>query len=121
MVDIVSFLLGLVYNPMWLIVFLVATILIGLVLGTLFLMVGLGAVGGKHKEFGPVFVTVLIGSVLGWIPCVGCIIYWYIIKTRHETGWGGAIGAWLLAGLIPLVIAFFIVMLFLIPILGLGI
>jgi hypothetical protein len=110
MVDFYTLIMGLFLNPMWLIVFLAAAILIGLVLGTLFLHVGLGAVGGKHREFGTVFVTVLIGTVLGWIPCLGCIIYWYIIKLRHETSWGGAIGAWLIAGLIPLVIALLLFM-----------
>ncbi|WXG43998.1 MAG: hypothetical protein WED04_08205 [Promethearchaeati archaeon SRVP18_Atabeyarchaeia-1] len=115
MADIYTFLMSLLLNPMFLIVFLVAIILISLVLSTLFLMLGLGAVGGKNREFGSVFVTALIGSVLGWIPCVGCILYWYMIKTRHETSWGGAIAAWLLAGLIPLAIAIAIFWLVLLP------
>ena len=89
-----------------LLVFVVLFFVLMLVLGTLFLIVGLGVVNGKHREFGTTFVTVLIGSILTLIPCLGCIIYWYIIKTRHETGWGGAIGAWLIAGLIPLIIVF---------------
>lgn len=117
MVDIVSLLLGLFLNPVWLLVFLVATILLGLVLDTLFLYVGLGVFGGKNRTFGAVFVTALIGVVLGWIPCLGCIIFWYIIKTRHETSWGGAIGAWIIAGLIPLIIAFLVVWLVLLPVL----
>jgi hypothetical protein len=86
--------------------FIVLFFIIMLVLGTLFLMAGLSVVNGKHREFGTTFITVLIGTILTLIPCLGCIIYWYIIKTRHETGWGGAIGAWLIAGLIPLVIVF---------------
>jgi len=86
------------------VIIIVLFFVIGLVLGTLFLMLGLSAVNGKHREFGTVFVTVLIGVVLSIIPCLGCILYWYMIKTRHETGWGGAIAAWLIAGLVPIVI-----------------
>jgi hypothetical protein len=89
-----------------LVLFIVLFFVLMLVLGTLFLMAGLSVVNGKNRGFGETFVTVLIGSILTLIPCLGCIIYWYIIKTRHETGWGGAIGAWLIAGLIPLVIVF---------------
>jgi hypothetical protein len=67
-------------------------------------MLGLRVVNGQNRGFGTVFVTVLIGVILSLIPCLGCILYWYIIKTRHQTGWGGAIGAWLIAGLIPILI-----------------
>lgn len=88
----------------FLVVVVVALVLF-LVLGAVFLMIGLGMVGGKKREFGTVFVTNLIGVILQeFIPCVGCIIFWYIIKTRHETGWGGAIGAWLISIIIPAII-----------------
>jgi len=89
-----------------LVLFIILFFVLMLVLGTLFLMAGLSVVGGKNRSFGTTFVTVLIGTILTLIPCLGCIIYWYIIKTRHETGWGGAIAAWLIAGLIPLIIVF---------------
>jgi hypothetical protein len=109
MVDIITFLLGLLANPVMLLMVVALFFVIMLVLGALFLKVGLGAVNGKHKEFGTVFVTVLIGVILSYIPCLGCILYWYMIKTRHEVGWGGAIAAWLIAGLIPLAIVLVIV------------
>jgi hypothetical protein len=101
MADLITFLLSLFANPVSLVIFFVALIVISLILGTLFLMVGLGAVNGKHREFGTVFLTALIGSIVGQVCC---ILYWYIIKSRHETSWGGAIVAWIIAGLIPLAI-----------------
>ncbi|WXG46578.1 MAG: hypothetical protein WED05_07980 [Candidatus Atabeyarchaeum deiterrae] len=115
MADWLSLFYGLFLNPVWLVTFVVLAIVIGLLLGSVFLMVALGAVNGKNRKFGSVFVTVLIGVVLGWIPCIGCIIYWYIIKIRHETSWGGAIAAWLIAGLIPLVIVLIVFMLVVLP------
>jgi hypothetical protein len=114
---IFDFLIALFLNPVWLLIFLVVAILVGLLLDTLFLMAGLGLVNGKNRTFGTIFVTALIGVVLGWIPCLGCIIYWYIIKTRHETSWGGAIAAWFIAGLIPLLIIGAIFFLVLFPLL----
>jgi hypothetical protein len=87
-----------------LVLFIAVFFILALVLGALFLMLGLRVVNGQNRGFGTVFVTVLIGVILSLIPCLGCILYWYIIKTRHQTGWGGAIGAWLIAGLIPILI-----------------
>jgi hypothetical protein len=75
-------------------------------LGTLLMIGGLAMMDAKHVGFGSAFVTVLFGSVLTLIPCPGCIIYWYVIKTRHETGWSDAMVAWLLGALIPLLIVF---------------
>jgi hypothetical protein len=90
-----------------LLLFLVLFLVLMLVLGTLFLMAGLSAVNGKHRVFGTTLGTVVIGSLLMLVlPCLGCILYWYFINVRHDTGWGGAIGAWVIAGLIPLVIVF---------------
>lgn len=97
-------LLTLLLNPVNLLIIVAVFILLGLVLGALFLKVGLGAVTSENRQFGTVFVTVLIGVILSIIPCLGCILYWYIIKVRHHTGWGGAIAAWLIAGLIPILI-----------------
>ena len=76
-----------------------------LLIGSVFLLIGLKVVNAPVTDFGKVFVTVLLMAIVGVIPCLGCILQWYFIKTRHEIGWGQAILAWLLAGLIPLVIA----------------
>jgi hypothetical protein len=90
----------------------IALIALSLLLMTIFLRIGIKAVGGKHLEFGAVFLTALIGYLVELIPCIGCIIYWFIIKSRHDTSFGGAIGAWLLAFLIPFAIIVVIVIVF---------
>jgi hypothetical protein len=99
-------------------IFLAVLIIITWILGALFLMVGLGAVGGKHRELGSVMITVLVGAILGWIPCLGCILYWYFIKMRHETSWGGAIGAWIIAWIIPVIIVLALAWIAIFPLLG---
>jgi hypothetical protein len=98
-----------------LVLFIAVFFVLGLILGALFLMLGLRVVNGQNRGFGAVFVTVLIGVILSLIPCLGCILYWYIIKTRHQTGWGGAIGAWLIAGLIPILIVVAVLLVFFLP------
>nr|MDO8099741.1 hypothetical protein [Candidatus Njordarchaeota archaeon] len=82
------------------------TLILLLVLGAIFLSVGLGVGEAKNTEFGNVFITNLIGAILAlFLPWfIGRILYWYIIKVRHETDWGGAIIAWFLAWIIPVVI-----------------
>jgi hypothetical protein len=97
-------LIALLLNPVTLVIIIALFFVLALVLGALFLKVGLGAVTSENRGFGTVFVTVLIGVILSMIPCLGCILYWYMIKVRHHTGWGGAIAAWLIAGLIPILI-----------------
>ncbi len=120
MADPISTILALLLAGNWavILIFLVFLIIITWILGALFLMVGLGAVGGKHRELGPVMITVLIGAILGWIPCLGCILYWYMIKVRHDTSWGGAIGAWVIAWIIPIVIVLVVAWFVLFPLLG---
>jgi hypothetical protein len=86
--------------------FLAIFFILMLGLGTLFLIGGLAMMGAEHVGFRSTFVTVLFGSILTLIPCLGCIIYWYIIKSRHDTGWSDAIVAWFLGGLIPLLLVF---------------
>jgi hypothetical protein len=81
--------------------FAVAFIIIGLCLG-----VALGPVHGENRELGSTFVTafyialtylVMLIPVIGiFLFCVVIILQWYIIKSRHEVGWGGAIVAWII-------------------------
>lgn len=87
-----------------LLIILILAIVIVLILGTVFLLIGLKVVDGKHTEFGSVFVTALIMALTWYIPCLGCIIAWIVINSRHDTGFGMAIVAWIIAGLIPLII-----------------
>ncbi|MHA1834477.1 MAG: hypothetical protein ACTSV7_10855 [Candidatus Baldrarchaeia archaeon] len=84
---------------------IILVFILTLIIGSIFLLIGLKVVGAPETDFGRVFVTALLMAIVGVIPCLGCILQWYFIKTRHEVGWGQAILAWLLAGLIPLVIA----------------
>jgi hypothetical protein len=94
-----------VHHPSFLIAILVVLLLL-LVLGAIFFSVGISVANGKHRDFGDVFVTNLIGVIFAlFLPfLIGWILYLYIINVRHETGWGGAILAWLIAWIIPVVI-----------------
>ena len=121
MADPITTILALIYSGNWtvILIFLAVLILVSWILGALFMMVGLGAVGGKHREIGSVMITVLVGALLGWIPCLGCILYWYFIKMRHETSWGGAIAAWIIAWIIPFAIVLLVGWFVLFPFFGL--
>ena len=100
--DPIGWLLGL--GIMTIIIIVVLFIVIGLLLNTVFLLLALKITDSKHTDFGEVFVTALIMALVSWIPCIGCILSWVIISNRHDTGIAKAIGIWLLAGLIPLLI-----------------
>ncbi|MGY5858876.1 MAG: hypothetical protein RTU63_05865 [Candidatus Thorarchaeota archaeon] len=97
--------------------------IVGIVIQAIFLGVGLGFVNGENRELGTTFVTALLMGLVGLIPCVGCFISWYLIKTRHNTSWGGALVAWLLGGIIMIVVIFVIILTFfsgIFALLGLG-
>ena len=85
-------------------------IVVFLVVYGLFLGIALGFVNGENRDLGTTFVTALGIALLGWIPLLGCIISWYLIKTRHEVGWGGAIVAWLLTAIIAFIVIFVVAM-----------
>jgi len=59
---------------------------------------------GSNREIGTTFVTALLMSLVIWIPCLGCFIAWYFIKSRHNVGWGGALIAWILGGIIQILV-----------------
>ena len=94
-------------------------VILGIVIQAVFLGVGLGFVNGDNREIGTTFVTALLMSLVIWIPCLGCILAWYFIKTRHNVGWGGALVAWLLGGIVMLIVIIAIVLMFFAPILAL--
>jgi hypothetical protein len=75
-------------------------IVLGIVIQAIFLGIGLGFVNGTNRELGSTFVTALLMGLVSWIPCLGCILSWYFIKSRHGVGWGGALAAWILGGII---------------------
>ncbi|MBN2155530.1 MAG: hypothetical protein JW776_05770 [Candidatus Lokiarchaeota archaeon] len=84
----------------------VGLIVLSFILQVLFLKIGVKAVKGSNIKFGAVFVTALINLLVGWIPCIGCILVWVVINARHKTGFGNAILAWLIAIVIPWAISF---------------
>lgn len=94
-------------------ILIVLFVVIGIIVNALFLGVALGFVNGQNREMGTTFVTALGMALLGWIPILGCIIAWYLIKTRHNVGWGGAIVAWLLTIIIEAIVIVVIVFVFL--------
>jgi hypothetical protein len=68
---------------------------------------------GENREFGDTIVTALIMAIVNLIPIIGCIISWYIIKTRHEQTWGGAITTWLVLIIVYFILLIVIAILFL--------
>jgi len=86
--------------------------LVGIVIQAIFLGIGLGFVNGENRELGSTFVTALLMGLVSVIPCLGCIISWYLIKSRHNTSWGGALVAWLLGGIIMAVVLVVIILAF---------
>jgi hypothetical protein len=84
-------------------------ILVLLVLGTIFLKLALGVVESKNKDFSSVFVTNILNVLVGFIPCIGCILQWIIINARHETGILKAILVWLFSILIAIIITVIII------------
>jgi len=81
--------------------FVVAFVITGLLLG-----VALGPLNGENRNLGSTFVTafivaltylVMLIPIIGiWLFCIVIILQWYVIKSRHELGWGGAIVAWII-------------------------
>ncbi|TFG33723.1 hypothetical protein EU527_07105 [Candidatus Thorarchaeota archaeon] len=69
-----------------------------------FLGIGLGFVNGKNRNIGSTMVTALLMTLVIWIPCLGCILAWYFIKSRHDVGWIDALIAWILGALVALVV-----------------
>ena len=84
---------------------IVLAFIITLALAAVFLIFGVKLAGGEETSFGHTFVTAFLVAIVSPIPCIGFpILQWYFIKSRHNLGWGGAIVAWILAGLIPFLI-----------------
>jgi len=101
----------------WL-VLIIGLIILTLILSAIFLKIAMSFFDARNDDFGSVFVTSLIMALIGWIPCIGCILSWVIINSRHETGFGTAIVIWLLSGLIAIIVAFAIILFVIFPIIG---
>ncbi len=75
-----------------------------LLIGTLFLKVGITKVDGNKTEFGPVFLTMILMGLVSMVPCAGIFLAWWVISARHETSYGKAILAWLIAALLSVLV-----------------
>ncbi|TFG27971.1 hypothetical protein EU527_17895 [Candidatus Thorarchaeota archaeon] len=83
---------------------LVLFIVIYFIIQGFFLGIGLGFVNGKNRNIGSTMVTALLMTLVIWIPCLGCILAWYFIKSRHDVGWIDALIAWILGAIVALVV-----------------
>jgi len=110
--------LGLFFGLGWITIILIilAIIFIVLLLETLFLYIALKMVGAENDNFGSIFLTAFLMALVGWIPILGVILQWIFISSRHNTGFLKAIGIWLLAGLLPILIALSIIIFGLFPV-----
>ncbi len=79
------------------------------IIGSFFLWLALRMIDVplEKRDFGSVMITTLINAILiSAIWFIGCIIAWWVIKVRHTDTWGKAIAAWILSIVIPILIAF---------------
>ncbi|MCK4566536.1 MAG: hypothetical protein KAU48_04425 [Candidatus Thorarchaeota archaeon] len=95
-----------------LLIFIAIFVIVGTIIQAIFLGIGLGFVNGKKRNLGTTFVTALMMSLVLWIPCLGCILAWYFIKSRHDVGWGGALVAWILGAIVQIIVLMAIMFLF---------
>jgi hypothetical protein len=102
--------LGLGLTSVVLLAFLV--FILSFIIQAIFLGIGLGFVNGENRNLSSTFVTSLLMALVIWIPCLGCFIAWYFIKSRHNVGWGGALIAWLLGAIIQFLVMLAIIFLF---------
>jgi len=97
-------------------------VIIGIIVNALLLGVVLGWTKGENRELGTTFVTAVflgLSILLYIIPPLGCIVQWYILKSRHELEWGGAIATWILLiiviAIVGVLLGFVFPFLFIIP------
>jgi hypothetical protein len=96
---------------------IILILVIMIAIQAIFLKIALGFADATNTGFGAVFVTALINTLLLLIPCIGCILNWVVINARHDTGFAAAIGVWILAFIIQIlvIVAIFFVLGFSIP------
>lgn len=105
-----EWLIGIIYAMLG---FLALFGIVMIIISILVLGWALRYVNGTNTEFFSVAITAILMSILtAFIPCLGCIIALYIIKLRHDVGWGGALIAWILAAIVSIVVAIIIFILF---------
>ena len=91
---------------------LIGLLILGIILQILFLMIGIKAVGGTNRKFGPVFVTTLLNALCMLLPCIGCFLAWLVISKRHNVSYGKGFLAWLISIIVPAAISIGLSLLF---------
>ncbi|MFX0140987.1 MAG: hypothetical protein ACFFDN_45530 [Candidatus Hodarchaeota archaeon] len=88
--------------------FIIIFIIVFLLISTISLIIGLSVVKSKFNDFGSVFITALYCALVGWIPCLGCILSVLIVRARHDTGFFAAIVVLLIAFLFGFLLTYLI-------------
>lgn len=90
-------------------IIIIIALILAIIIYTILLKIALSYVESSYQNFGYVFITSVLCTLVGFIPCIGCVLQWLIINYRHETGIGRAILIWILAIIIGLIIVFLII------------
>ena len=90
-------------------IIIIIAIILAIIIYTILLKIALSYVQSSYHEFGYIFITSVLCTLVGFIPCIGCVLQWLIINYRHKTGIGRAIVIWILAIIIGLIIIFLII------------
>ncbi len=106
-------------DPLLYVVVIIIWFLINLLITTIFLKIALGIVGAKHTDFGQVFVTALVITLLcslffiHWlITIIILILIFYFIAKRHDIGFCMAIIVAILAVVISILVIILLVIIF---------
>jgi len=104
--------------PIEIVIVVIIWFILNLLITAIFLKIALEIVGAKHKDFGDVFVTAFVITLLGlllfiwWIlTIITLILIFYFIAKRHDIGFCMAIIVAILAwiiGLLVIIILFII-------------
>lgn len=112
----------------WLIIIYILIFVFFLIFLTIFLKIGLAFVESENTEFGSVFATALICTIVMWLLIVlfnwfsklflwlviaiiiGLILCWIIIAKRHEIGFGAAIVVTIIAVIAAVIIIILIIL-----------
>jgi len=76
---------------------IIIAIALGVVIYSIFLRLALSLFKCKNKDIRHVISTAFLCATVGLIPGIGCIMQWFFIDSRHETGFGMAIIVWCLS------------------------
>ena len=105
-----EWIIGILYG---LLLYLVIFAIIFIIISVVSLGWALDRVGGQDTGFGSVFITSILMGLVMIIPCLGCVLALWVIKSRHSVGWMDSLIAWIVAVIVSLVIFIIIAFMFL--------